>query len=50
MKTSYTHGLKAKAFERIMQHMIDYKESQHTKVQRYSKSFIRQELRFIKQL
>lgn len=50
MKTTYKHQLKALAFERVMQHMVDLKETDHTKTKRYCKSFIKQELFFIKQL
>lgn len=50
MKTKYTHQLKAQAFERIMQHMADHKESDHGKTQRFCKAFIKQDLALIKQL
>ena len=50
MKTTYTHQLKAQAFDRIMQHMAEHKETGHTKTQRFCKAFIRQDLALIKQL
>lgn len=50
MKTKCTHQLKAQAFERIMQYHIDYKESDHSKVQRFCKAFIKQDLALLKQL
>lgn len=50
MKTTYRHQLKALAFERLQAYREDYKETNHGKIQRFSKAFMRQDLMFIKQL